>query len=93
MKKIEVEFDEAKRIKTMEERGLDFRDCAKVLQAPHLQFEDNRKDYGEPRFQVFGWLDERRIVLTWTPRGMKHRIISMRHAHEEEFTTFKGILD
>jgi len=93
LKKIEIEFDEAKRGKTLEERGLDFLDSIQVLQAPHLQFEDNRRDYGERRIQVFGWLNDRRIVLTWTPRGTKYRIISMRHAHEEEFEGFKGILD
>ena len=93
MKEIDIEFDEAKRIKALNERGLDFLDSVRVLQAPHLQFEDNRKTYGEYRFIVFGWLDDRRIVLTWTPRKSKHRIISMRYAHEEEFEAFKGILD
>lgn len=90
---MEVEFDEAKRALTLRMRGLDFKDCPRVFAGPHLQYEDDREDYGEPRLIVFGWLNRRRVVIVWTPRGDKRRIISMRHAHAEEFANFADILD
>ena len=88
-----LEFDPAKLALTLEHRGLDFRDCVRVFEGPHLQLEDDRQDYGEPRLIVFGWLDRRRVVIVWTPRGAKRRIISMRYAHAEEFAHFADILD
>lgn len=92
MERFEIEFDEAKRIWTLNERGLDFLDSVQVFQGPYLQFDDNRKDYGEVRHLVFGWLDKRRVVLAWTQRDTRRRIISMRYAHEEEFEAYNGIL-
>lgn len=88
MVKVDVEFDPAKRALTLAKRGLDFCDCAQVFAGPHFQFEDDRQDYGESRMIVFGWLNTKRVVVVWTPRNGKHRIISMRYAHAEEFNRF-----
>jgi uncharacterized DUF497 family protein len=41
-------------------------------------------DYGETRYITIGFLDERMVVLVWTPRGDIHRIISMRKANDRE---------
>ncbi len=90
---MEIEFDEAKRFWTLETRGLDFLDAPLVFAGSHFEIEDDRKDYGEQRFRVFGELNGRRVVVVWTPRGTKRRIIMMRHAHEEEFITRKAGLD
>ena len=55
-----------------------------VFVGPHFTRQDDRQDYGELRFITAGWLDERLVVLAWTPRGTARRIISMRHCHERE---------
>lgn len=89
---IEIEFDEAKRTQTLIERGLDFLDAPKVFNGSHLQLVDDREDYGEVRFNVFGTLDDRRVALTWTPRGTRRRIISMRHYHDEELEDLRRTL-
>ena len=91
--RFELDFDPAKRILTLVNRGLDFLDCDKVFSAPHLQLEDDRQDYGERHFIVFGWLDARRVVVAWPPRVNKRRIISMRYAHAEEFAPYERNLD
>ncbi len=79
-----IEYDEAKRAKTLQERGLDFADAAKVFAGPTLDRTDDRADYGEPRTITMGELAGRVVVLVWTPRGTGRRIISMRYANERE---------
>lgn len=86
-------WDDAKRLKTLEERGLDFRDAPTVLSNKHSELLDDRFDYGEQRFITYGFLDERPVVIVWTPRGHDRRIISMRHAHERELKTQRRTLD
>lgn len=50
----------------------------------HLTRADDRRDYGEPRFISAGTLDERVVIIVWTPRGRARRVISMRKANERE---------
>ncbi|PJF46485.1 MAG: BrnT family toxin [Candidatus Thermofonsia Clade 3 bacterium] len=83
-----IEFDEAKRVMTLQSRGLDFAHAGEVFEGPHFTAEDLREDYGEPRFITAGWLDGRMVVLVWTPRGEARRIISMRKANEREQERF-----
>jgi len=79
-----VEFDEAKRARTLSERGLDMARAGEVFDGASLTVEDDRMDYGETRYITIGFLDERMVVLVWTPRGDVHRIISMRKANDRE---------
>jgi len=55
--------------------------------------QDVRKEYGEDRYITMGDLDDRLVVLVWTPRAGTRRIISMRHAQAEEAANRPGILD
>ena len=84
-----ITFDAAKREKTLRERGLDFARAHEVFDGLTITLPDQRQDYGEPRFITAGWLDERLIVLVWTPRGLARRIISMRKANEREINKYK----
>jgi uncharacterized protein len=82
---MELTWDEAKRQKTFNERGLDFADCLVVFDGPTYTFPDERKPYGEERFVVVGHLKNRMVVIVYTPRGENVRhIISMRKANERE---------
>lgn len=49
---MEVTFDPAKRLATLEQRGLDFADAGQIFDGPRLTLEDDRFDYPEPRFQT-----------------------------------------
>ena len=86
---MKVEFDAAKRAGTLEQRGLDMARAGEVLDGASLTIEDDRMDYGEPRYITIGFLDERMLVLVWTPRGDVHRIISMRKANDREKTIYE----
>ena len=87
-----ITFDAVKREKTLRERGLDFARARLVFEGLTITLPDQRQDYGEPRFITAGWLDERLVVLVWTPRGRARRIISMRKANEREIDKYKQSL-
>ena len=90
---MEVTYDPEKRAKTLAEWGLDFEDALQVFAGSAFDLEDDRKDYGEPRWITFGLLNERMVVLVWTPRGQARHIISMRKANEREKTRYRSRLD
>lgn len=79
-----ITFDPPKRDWTMAERGLAFEDAEKVFAGDTIDFEDTRKDYGEPRHICIGHLGGRMVVVVWTPRGDNRHIISMRKANDRE---------
>jgi uncharacterized DUF497 family protein len=81
-------FGPAKRLLTIDQRGLDFAEADKVFDGPHLTVNDDRFDYGEIRYFTVGFLEERMVVLVWTPRGEDQRIISMRKANDREQKTY-----
>ncbi len=90
---MEIEFDSEKRNRTIAERGLDFARAAEVFSGMHFTAEDLREDYNEHRYITVGKLDDRMIVMVWTPRGQARRIISMRKATEREQAKFGYYLD
>jgi uncharacterized DUF497 family protein len=79
-----ITFDPAKRLATLAERGLDFRDAARVFEGPTLEVEDRRRDYGETRIVCFGYLAGRLVVVGYTPRGSARHVFSMRKANARE---------
>jgi uncharacterized DUF497 family protein len=79
---MDITFDPAKRQQTLDARGLDFGHCGEVFAGKTMTIEDDRADYGEQRFQTYGWLDGRMVMIVWTPRPDARRIISMRHVHD-----------
>lgn len=79
-----LDFDPAKRADTLTQRGLDMADAGAIWEGPHLTFEDDRRDYGEPRLVTMGLMEGRLVFVAWTPRGDARRIISLRKANERE---------
>ena len=90
---MEIGFDPAKRAWTLEHRGLDFADVERVFAGPRYTVEDGRRDYGETRYRTFGRLEDRLVVIVWTPRGEIRHIISMRKANEREERRYGPRLD
>ncbi len=87
-----ITYDPAKRKKTLAERGLNFEDAAKVFSGATLTLLDDRRDYGEPRFQTYGLLGRRLIMVMWTPRGADRHVISMRKCNAREKARFQARL-
>ena len=89
---MDIEFDQEKRDKTLQERGLDFARAGEILAGPIMTERDIRINYGESRFMTLGYLDGRMVVLVRTPRGNNRRIISMRYANEREKNKYEKYL-
>ena len=79
-----ITWTEAKRRKTLQERGLDFARAAEVFAGLHVTRATHGGPARETRYVTAGFLDRRTVVMVWTPRGEARHIISMRHAHAKE---------
>jgi uncharacterized DUF497 family protein len=80
-----ITYDPAKREATLRDRGLDFEDAAVVFAAPGIvTVEDTRRAYPEKRYQTFGFLGNRLVMICWTPYGRGIRVFSMRKCNERE---------
>jgi uncharacterized protein len=90
---MELSWTEAKRTKTLQERGLDFARAAEVFAGLHVTRATHAGSSGEKRFVTAGFLDRRLVVMVWTPRGNARHIMSMRYAHAKEQRLWKEEMD
>ncbi|KPU84842.1 hypothetical protein JI58_01265 [Marinosulfonomonas sp. PRT-SC04] len=81
---MEIEWDNAKRTTTLEQRGLDFADVALIDWDVALTIEDSRNSYGETRFVTLAPIHNRLCVIAWCYRGDNLRVISLRKANKRE---------
>jgi uncharacterized DUF497 family protein len=87
---MKIEFDATKRDTTLESRGLDMADVGDLFAGATITIEDDRRDYGEPRYISIGFLFDRMVIVAWTRRGDVRRIISMRKANDREQQRYKS---
>ena len=83
-----ISYDPGKRDETLKERGLDFADAEKVFAGLTLTLLDLRRDYGEDRFQTYGLLEGRLVMVVWTQRDEDRHVMSMRKCNEREQIKF-----
>jgi uncharacterized protein len=83
-----IEFDPAKRDRTLQERGLDMARADEIFAGPTVTVVDDRRDYGEMRQITVGFLDGRMVFVAWTRRARARRIISLRKANDREQKLF-----
>ncbi len=84
------EWDEAKRVRNLEKHGLDFALARAIDWEDVMIFPDLRKPYGEPRWLVFGNVDDRLLALVCTTRRGTVRVISLRLANRKENRTYEA---
>jgi uncharacterized protein len=82
-------WNEAKRARTLQERGLDFARAGEIFAGLHVTRSTHGGKSGEARFVTAGFLDGRLVVMVWTPRGAKRHVMSMRYAHAKEQKLWK----
>ena len=80
-------WDEKKRTLNLAKHGIDFHDAGVIFDGPLVTVEDTREDYGELRYVALGLLAGVVVSLTYSERGDRIRIISIRKAlkHEARF--------
>ena len=81
---ITFEWDERKNRQNIEKHGISFRRAATIFNGRVLQWEDNRKDYGEERRIAIGLTEARILQVVYTLRNRNIRIISARKATKDE---------
>lgn len=83
------EWDENKNQQNIEKHGFDFNDVADVIPENVIRITlDDKKDYTETRFNIFGKKNNREVVITTTIRNGKYRIISFRKCNKREIKRF-----
>lgn len=79
-----LEWDEAKAVQNLAQRGLHFSDASRFDWHGAQVFLDDREDYAEARFIARGLLDGRLHILVFVLRADRLRIISLRRANARE---------
>ena len=87
-----ITYDPRKRVQTLADRQLDFEDAKIVFEGSNFETEDIRKNYGERRMICFGLLEDRMVVVGYTPRGADRHVFSMRKANDREQTRIAPLL-
>jgi len=78
------EWDNEKSGANLRERGFDYAHAARIFEAPILEMDDTRADYGERRIQAIGQVDGDYLFVVYTWRKDVRRIISARRANRKE---------
>lgn len=86
------EFDPAKSAKNEQERGLPFAAASRLFEAPSLEWDDGRHDYGEVRISALGEIENRVFFVAFTRRQNIIRIISFRKANLRETKRYREYL-
>jgi uncharacterized DUF497 family protein len=82
---MEFDWTPAKCAKNIAERGIDFADVVVGFADPmKTAAKDDRKDYGEERFNMLAMVEGRIFHVTFTVRGAITWIISARKANKRE---------
>ena len=81
-------WDRRKSTENLRVRGFDFEFASLVFEAPTLERQDQRRDYGESRIIAIGLAQGIAITVVYTDRaetgGMVRRIISARLSNRRE---------
>ncbi|RBI84702.1 BrnT family toxin [Rhodosalinus halophilus] len=86
----QYEWNEAKRVTTLEKHGIDFRDATEVFETVHLELEA-RSDVELRRIAV-GEVDGVTIAVVFTRREDAIRIITARKARRDEREQYQALL-
>jgi uncharacterized DUF497 family protein len=82
---IGFEWDEAKSAQCLRKRGFSFASVVPAFADPHRHVEvDERWEYGEMRYRLYGQIGGRLFVVVYMVRGRAIRIISARKANARE---------
>ena len=84
-----MDKDSQKEDRNIAERGLSLELAEQLDWTTALIWEDKRKDYGEHRYCVPGFIEDRLHSVVFTPRNGKPRAISLRKANKREVNRYE----
>lgn len=81
----EFEWDDEKAASNAEKHGVTFEEARSVFRDPFaIELLDDREDYGEDRYILIGMSANNVLVVVYTERRERNRIISARRAELNE---------
>lgn len=84
------EWDEAKRLRTLQERSLDFQDASQVFDGrPVVHVRASRNQ--EERVVSTAEINGKFYTVVWTWRGERQRLISFRRARDAEERAYRNV--
>ena len=87
---MDFEWDEAKRQRVLDARGLDFLDAPLLFDGrPILTAPTSRPD--EERWLSIGEIAGRLLAVVWTWRDSRIRIVTMRRSRDEEKRRYRAL--
>jgi len=81
---VEFEWDEDKRRQVIQDHGLDFEDVVRAFDGPRIVDYDHRHSGSEERWRMLAILDGEVIVVIYTERPRRIRLITARKAEAAE---------
>lgn len=91
MESDEFEWDDDKARTNLLRHGISFPDATFVFDDPFVLVEvDESEDYGEERLVATGFVYDQIIVVVFTERGQRIRLISARRATQYEQRHYKS---
>lgn len=88
-----MDKDPGKERRNVAERGLSLDLADQLDWATALIWEDRRKDYGERRYCVLGFIEGRLYSVVFTPRNGMPRVISLRKANKREVNRYEKAVE
>lgn len=86
---MEFEWDEKKRIATIEKHAIDFMDASEIFSGLHVKITAH--SVFEPREIAIGLVDEKLVAAIFTKRGERFRLITARRARENERRAYRAV--
>jgi uncharacterized protein len=86
---LQFEWDPEKNKANVAKHDLGFENVRRAFSGPMLSRIDGRRDYGEERWIGLGRIEDAVVVVAYTMRSDKVRIISARKANRNEAKTYK----
>ncbi|WP_158807078.1 BrnT family toxin [Beijerinckia sp. L45] len=83
-------WDEAKRGKIKDDRGLDFADARLFFDGRPASHEPTPRN-DEDRWKTTTLIEDQFYTVVWMWRDAKQHIISMRRAHEKEIRKYREL--
>lgn len=87
------EWDDAKSEANLQKRGFDFAYASLIFDKPILEWDDQRREYGERRICALGQVEENVLFVVYTWRSDVRRIISARLAKRRERDAYRKAIE
>lgn len=81
---MEIEWDNNKAAANLIKHEIDFEDAKNIFLDTNCPEREDKRDYNETRIQVIGIVNQVVLLVVYTKRNGRYRLISARRANKNE---------